>query len=211
MEYQVWEGYYRKIVRDFGFSMKKDIESGRVLADLLKGHETIDFNHLRELIYGKEALVAGPLADKIPEKEVIIGTDLSTALLLKKGIFPDIIVTDLDGDIEAEMQANARGSVVLIHAHGDNIEALKRYLPGFQGKIGGTVQTRPFPPLMNFGGFTDGDRAVFLAESAGAEKIYITGFDFERPLPKKGKDTEIKRKKLRWAEALISLFDVIYV
>ena len=211
MEYHVWEGYYGEIVRDFGFSMEKDIESGRVLANLLKGHEIIDSDFLKAIISGKGALIVGPLADEIPEKDVIIGTDLSTALLLERGILPDIIVTDLDGDLEAEIEANAEGSVALIHAHGDNIEALKKYLPEFRGKIGGTVQTRPFHPLMNFGGFTDGDRAVFLAESAGAEKIYITGFDFERPLPKKGKDVEIKRKKLVWAKALISLLDVTYL
>ncbi len=212
MEYREWEPYYLKILEDFGFDMEKDAEAGKILAELLKGHDPVDFRALKAMISGKDVIVVGPLAGEIPDLgRVIIATDLSTTILLEIGIVPDIIVTDLDGDVESEIEANEKGSVVLIHAHGDNISSLKRYVPRFKGKIGGTVQTEPFPPLLNFGGFTDGDRAVFLAGGVGAKRTYLTGFDFENPVPKTGKDIEMKKKKLLWAEALISIFDVIYL
>ncbi len=212
MEYREWELYYLRILEDFGFDREKDVEAGKILAELLKGHDLVDFSALRAVISGKDVLITGPLTRKIPDTGyVIIATDLSTAILLEKGIVPDIIVTYLDGDVEDEIEANGKGSVVLIHAHGDNTDSLRRYVHRFKGKIGGTVQTEPFFPLMNFGGFTDGDRAVFLVESAGAKRIYLTGFDFKNPVPKAGKDIEIKKKKLLWAEALISIFDVTYL
>ena len=35
-----------------------------------------------------------------------------------------------------------------------------------------------FANLQNYGGFTDGDRAVFIADHFKAKKIFLIGFDF---------------------------------
>jgi len=43
----------------------------------------------------------------------------------------------------------------------------------------GTTQLKPFGKLHNFGGFTDGDRAVCLAEHFKAGLIILAGMDFE--------------------------------
>ena len=65
-----------------------------------------------------------------------------------------------------------------------------------------TTQSRQFPGVHNFGGFTDGDRGVFLADAMGAKSIRLVGFDFEHPNPK-DRPAETKKKKLDWAFILI--------
>ena len=60
------------------------------------------------------------------------------------------------------------------------------------------MQCRPPQGLYNFGGFTDGDRCVFLAKELGAASIKLVGFDFEDESV-----TPRKRKKLAWAKRLI--------
>jgi len=67
-------------------------------------------------------------------------------------------------------------------------------------KVIGTTQSRPTNGLYNFGGFTDGDRAVFLAKHLDALKIILIGFDFEDESV-----TLRKHKKLIWAKRLIDL------
>jgi hypothetical protein len=66
----------------------------------------------------------------------------------------------------------------------------------------GTTQSRPFGRLHNFGGFTDGDRAVLMARHLGAP-TRLLGFDFDTPRLKEGRDVEVKKRKLAWARRLI--------
>ncbi len=210
MEYAEWEPYYSRIRDEFGYSYEEDRKAGELLAGLLKGKNPVDEERLRRIIRGKDVLIVGPFA-KIDRRCTLIATDSSTGLCLDAGIVPDIIVTDLDGEVEREIEANELGSTILIHAHGDNTEAIREFLPLFSGPVGGTVQTEPIPPLMNFGGFTDGDRAAFIASALGAKSIFISGFDFENPIHKDGKDPKIKKKKLDWAKYLLSLLDVRFI
>ena len=213
MEYPEWEHYYRKIAEDFGYSPEKDAMSGEILAGLLTPMKDIcGPGHLRRMISGKNVIIYGPSNPDVSAFDgVKIATDSSVKELLSSSLVPDIIVTDLDGDVPYTIDANSIGSTVLIHAHGDNIPLLRRYVPHFKGFVGGTVQTRALPPLMNFGGFTDGDRAAFIADASGAERIFLSGFDFENPVRKPGmteKAYEIKKRKLEWARRLISLLKV---
>lgn len=76
----------------------------------------------------------------------------------------------------------------------------------------GTTQSKPLKNVYNFGGFTDGDRAVFLAIKLGAKKIILAGMDFGEKItkysrPKLSRDVEeadeIKKLKLKYAEKLI--------
>jgi len=70
--------------------------------------------------------------------------------------------------------------------------------PPVRGPVVGTTQARPLQHVHNFGGFTDGDRAVFAAQSLGAASITLLGFDLD--------DTRvdpIKRAKLAWARRLL--------
>ena len=108
-------------------------------------------------------------------------------------------VFDLDGSFPDILKANREGSITVVHAHGDNLDALSRYVPLLEGVIG-TAQCRPPEGLYNFGGFTDGDRCVFLAKELGAASIKLVGFDYEDDSV-----TPRKRRKLAWAKRLIDL------
>jgi len=214
MDYSEWEPYYLQIAEDFGYSRYEDARAGEILAELLvsRDSEPVGPGHLRGLLSGNTVTVVGPaIKDTSVLEGVIIAADSSVPELLGASVLPDLITSDLDGDVSAILHANDLGSTVLIHAHGDNMESLKRYVPSFRGRIGGTVQTRPHPPLMNYGGFTDGDRAAFIADAMGARKIIVAGFDLENPVRKAWMDDaslEIKKRKLEWAERLLSLLDV---
>ncbi len=112
---------------------------------------------------------------------------------------PHIIVTDLDGDVEAETEASRMGAVMVVHGHGDNIPIIGSIVPKLCNVVGST-QAVPLANVHNFGGFTDGDRCVFLARELGASAIVLIGFDFSDPHV-----NAIKRKKLEWARKLIDI------
>lgn len=208
MDFEEWEPIYARIVEEFGFSRQADEEAARALNDLLAKKDAYPLELLRRKL-SRGATVCGNapgLEEELSSADLsgtIIAADGATSALMHfVGRVPDIIVTDLDGDVADQLTASAQGAIVVIHAHGDNIDALKRYVPLFQGKIVGTTQSRPFGRLHNFGGFTDGDRAVLMARHFGAT-VRLIGFDFETPRPKEGRDDETKRRKLSWARRLI--------
>jgi uncharacterized Rossmann fold enzyme len=119
--------------------------------------------------------------------------------LINNGIIPNIIVTDLDGNMDDEAKANDLGAIMVVHAHGDNMDALGEELPRLKRVIG-TTQSTPLSNVYNFGGFSDGDRSVFLAKEMGAKSINLIGFDYNDT-----NVTPIKKKKLMWAEKLIDM------
>jgi uncharacterized Rossmann fold enzyme len=120
-------------------------------------------------------------------------------VLLERDLVPGAVVTDLDGPFPEIQRSNRMGSLMVVHAHGDNLDALTSYVPRLK-RVVGTCQCRPPPGLINFGGFTDGDRCVFLAKELGAAKISLLGFDFQDEAL-----TPRKKKKLCWAKKLIDL------
>ena len=124
---------------------------------------------------------------------------------IEGAIHVGVVVTDLDAPIDVLLEANINGAIAVIHARGDNIEAVRNFVPRFSGRIIGTAQCSPPPGLHNFGGFTDGDRAVLMAHHFGAGEIELLGFDFATPGPKPGSSAEVKAKKLAWAKRLIAL------
>ena len=207
MEWRQWKPIYEKILKDFGFNRQKDEEAAKLAAEIAKSNVTP--KKLEGIIHGKVVSICG--AGKNLEEEmgkiegIVIAADEATTSLLKHGIIPHIITTDLDGNIEDLIKANKEGSIVIIHAHGDNMEALKSWLPFFKGKILLTTQSKPFDAVYNFGGFTDGDRAYCIAKHFNAKKIKLIGFDFENPRKKEGKDIGIKKKKLEWAKKIIEV------
>jgi uncharacterized Rossmann fold enzyme len=216
MRYNDWEPIYEEIVKDFGFDRKRDDEAARVASELLayksRGEKAVK-EEVEELITGKRVLICGnaPCLERdIREKEkefdvfpfshnyVVIAADGATSVLLRNAIIPDIVCTDLDGTIADIITANRLGSIVVVHAHGDNIEMLRKVLPALNENVLCTTQSEPLHNVHNFGGFTDGDRCVFLAKEFGALSIELLGFDFEDE-----QVSERKRKKLKWAKRLI--------
>ena len=206
-----WEKRYFSILKELGYSEKKDKQSAVILDSILKKTDSI--KKVRKLIQGKTVFVIGSgpsLSIAIPKlkklkKSIKIAADSSLKALIDNGIIPDIIVTDLDGNEDAIKKISNTKSVFVIHAHGDNIEKLQM-VKKMKNCIG-TTQTNPFNKIQNFGGFTDGDRGVFLANHFDARKIILFGMDFGNQIGKfsntKRSDREIKLKKLEIGRDLL--------
>jgi len=205
MDFEKWEPYYEEILREFGYSREEDEKAARILDETLAG-DRVEPRVLDRMLRDQEVSVAGNgplLKDEIAGSEgTLITADEATSVAMKAGIGPDLVVTDLDGEVKDQIKANVKGAIVVIHAHGDNIPAIRRWAPLFRGRVIATTQSRPFSRVYDFGGFTDGDRAVLLAEHFSASKVHLLGFDFEHPSPK-DENPEVKLKKLAWARKLI--------
>jgi uncharacterized Rossmann fold enzyme len=211
MKFNEWEPIYCEILEDFGFSRRKDEEACSLLARILASfghHQGPVIDELCHLIRGRSVVVCGnapSLSQNLAaalssiKTHVTIAADGATSSLLRFRVIPDVIVTDLDGNMEDILRSNQLGSTVVVHAHGDNHEKLKEYVPRLC-RVLGTAQCAPVEGVFNFGGFTDGDRSVFLAKHFGAATIRLLGFDFHDPTV-----TPRKRKKLLWAERLVTL------
>jgi uncharacterized Rossmann fold enzyme len=181
-----WTQQYLEIVRLLDLNMADDARA-TILIDRMV--EKRNISTLRRIIQGKNVIVYGcgpSLEDdvyKIHEaglhsKLVNVAVDGSVKALLGYNIVPQINVTDLDGDIKSILKANHYGCVTIIHAHGDNINALIKYVPLFKGVVYATTQSDPTGRVHNFGGFTDGDRAVHIADHFNPRIIALAGMDF---------------------------------
>ncbi|HKZ47984.1 MAG TPA: 6-hydroxymethylpterin diphosphokinase MptE-like protein [Thermoplasmata archaeon] len=206
MRFEEWEPYYLEILRDFGYSRERDEEAARLLDSLIAGR-LVEDAELARLLGGRWVTVAGnapSLAGEIDRAQgVVIAADEATSAFTARGEDPQVIVTDLDGDVADQVAANRRGAIAVIHAHGDNMPALRRWVPEFTGPVVGTTQSTPSGRLRNYGGFTDGDRGVLLAQHFTAERVSLVGFDFEHPNPKDS-DGATKKRKLDWAFILVN-------
>ena len=206
-----WKIKFKKIRKEFRYSEKEDFRSAKKLNLLLKRKNSKE--EFRNVIKGKTVFIigAGPSLSKslkhIKKSKNItkIVADGAVRALLEKNIKPDILVTDLDGDLESIKKIGKTKIPIIVHAHGDNydkLEIVKKF-----SNVTGTTQTREFGKLANFGGFTDGDRCVFLAEYFNASKIVLIGMDFGQKIGKYSKHRVINRrtkiKKLKFGKMII--------
>ncbi len=209
MEFEDWEPIYIQIVDDLGLSRDQD-EAVAAELDQILGGTRASPDELRVLIRGQVVTVAGngaSLATDLDEAEgVLITADEATSVALAKGLRPALLVTDLDGDVEDQLRANAQGTIAVILGHGDNGPAVRTWAPRFAGRTLATTQAAPSGTLYDFGGFTDGDRAVYLADHFGAKEIRLAGWDFEHPSAKDD-DPARKKRKLDWAYILLQNLD----
>ena len=201
-----WDRQYRRIAAEFGYSPQEDSRAATLLDGMLTGPP--DTGRLRDIMSGRTVVCAGAgasLLESLPHigrsSASCIAADSALPPLLKYGILPDIVVTDLDGDAESLTTAADRGSVIVVHAHGDNADRLHmaQQLPGCIG----TAQTPPTGHVQNYGGFTDGDRAAFLASRFGARRIILCGMDLGGPVTAWSNSTPEKPRKLLAAARLL--------
>jgi len=229
MPLKKWLEKYSEIARFMGYDVERDRKATWILAEIIRTYRIYPpLNMLKELLFGKSTMIfgAGPSLDEkvdgllqsfpdFSQRFTLITADGATQALVERGKVPHIVVTDLDGDINALLYSAERGSVIVVHAHGDNIEKITRYMSEIAlatKLIIGTTQVEPVSPLQNFGGFTDGDRAVFMASYYKATPIILVGMDFGRIVGKRSKPWltheaiawEDKLKKLKIAYELIS-------
>jgi len=239
MEIEGWLPYYDEICADLGIDSERDAHSARVLARLLRENGAIDDRsetlvEVQARIGGRTVYVVGAGPDLEEEldralvelddswsrptrDEAILAADGATSALLARGIVPDLIVTDLDGSVRDQRSALERGAIMFVHAHADNLGSISEHVPGLKGAVIGTTQTDPASggDLDNFGGFTDGDRAAFIAQHFGATRIVLMGFDFNEVgekilqggerLPLTPDEERWKFRKMTWAFALLGL------
>ena len=206
-----WEAMYSEILREFSYSKEKDNESAVILNSILRKSSTD--KKINKLIKGKTVLVIGSgpsLSAAIPKLKILknsikIAADSSVKPLVENNIIPDIVVTDLDGDVNTLRRLGKTKSIFVVHAHGDNIKNLE-FVKNFKNCIG-TTQSNSFERIQNFGGFTDGDRGVFLASFYGAKKIVLFGMDFGNRIGKfsetRRSERQTKLKKLKWGKLLL--------
>ena len=215
MRYRQWASEYERIQAEFGFPFEQErLASERLVALLPKPALERPEQRIRARIRGREVIVVGlaPRSGAPPiwmlpraaESPALVVADGAAERCLSAGLVPDVVVTDLDGPIPSEVTANARGALVLIHAHGDNIPALERWTPEFPRELAGSWAGPPERGLVNFGGFTDGDRAAYLAEHVGAPRILLYGFDFEH-VDAADPSPATKRRKLVAARRALDL------
>jgi len=184
---------YEQICSMLNIDPKTDLIATHVLHSRLT-HQAVrkTFRKLKSTIQHKIVLLFGPgpslessieqlltLVKNFRREVVTVAVDGATKALLKFGIDIDVIITDLDGSISSIRKSLVNGSIVVVHAHGDNISKINEItdiLPK-EGIIG-TTQTKKTLKVKNLGGFTDGDRAAYLTANMHAETLILIGYDF---------------------------------
>ena len=168
---------------------------------------------IKKILKGRTVFVIGsgpslssaiPILKKYRQNPKIVA-DSALEVLIQNRIFPEIVVTDLDGSEKSLKKIGKTNAIMIVHAHGDNITRL-HLVENFENCMGST-QGKVLGKLFNFGGFTDGDRGVFIANAFNAQKIILFGMDLENKIGKfsktKTSEKKIKLKKLKKAKALL--------
>ena len=215
MRFSEWFPYYQAIRQEFGFSTEQDQIAANILSKLIK-RKALGIKVLQRKIAGKTTLIVGA-GDSLDSKikyikknrtYVKIAANGATRILIENHITPDIVVTDLDGDSAVLKKAEKAGAIMVVHGHSDNIQALKTLVPKFR-RVLGTTQVMPVESVFNFGGFTDGDRCVFMADELGAKEIILVGMEFGDRIGQSSKniitDVELKRAKLKTGKRLLEM------
>jgi uncharacterized Rossmann fold enzyme len=186
-----WWKIYREIADMLGIEFKQDYMATTIAYHLISNIDP-PLNDLSNLIFNRDVIVfgAGPSLVKhidIVERYmalnrfVIVAANGATKALLERGFIPHIIVSDLDGDLNAILFSVSKGSYIAVHVHGDNIEVFIDFIQSIlrlSRRFVVTTQIEAIYPLFNFGGFTDGDRAVILALSFYPQTVVLAGMDF---------------------------------
>ena len=208
MEFETWEPVYETILAEFGYERAGDERARDLLVALLANEPTLDPETMAGAIFDiADATVA--IAGAAPrleedlslarEADAVFAASSAAHRLREHGIAVDCMVTDLDGHPETARALAAEGTPVAVHAHGDNTTLLREWVPTLDTRaVLPTTQAEPTDRVRNFGGFTDGDRAAFLADALGAQQLVFPGWRFD--------DDSVgleKQRKLQWARRLL--------
>ena len=117
---------------------------------------------------------------------------------MERRLWPDIIVTDLDGEVPPEATANE--AQCLSYWPTGTMCGRSQVVPRLNGWITPTTQVKPHGRLLNFGGFTDSDGRCELSRHLGARRINLLGFDFENPTPRGGSRAGDETEETRLGE-----------
>lgn len=207
MEYNEFEPIYEAILVDFGFDRTADERARDTLAALTDPFDLGKLDAVRDatvaIAGAGPSLESRAALERARACDVVFGASTAVDVLEAHDIAVDCMVTDLDKNPETVVRLTARGTPVAVHAHGDNIPAVREVVPRCRLEYTlPTTQAEPSGHVRNFGGFTDGDRAAFLADALGARRLEFVGWDFDDPSV-----DPMKAEKLRWAMALLAVLE----
>ncbi len=203
MEFEEFEPVYEAIRREFGYDRGADEHARDVLAAL---SGPFDPDRLPDVAGDVVAVAgAGPSlgepadVERAGAADAVFAASTAADELEAAGVDVDCMVTDLDKNPGTVRRLTHAGTPVAVHAHGDNVPALRAVVPDCaDAYVLPTTQVAPRGPVRNFGGFTDGDRAAFLADHLGAGRLAFVGWDLDDPTV-----DGVKARKLAWAERLL--------
>lgn len=202
MRYSEWGPAYEAIRAAFGFDHDADRAARDLLAELTT---SFDEERLQKLLSGKHVAIAGGAtgvaADlaAIEDVDTVVAASVSAGTLRAAGEAVDLMVTDLDKTPTVVRTLAAEGTPVAVHAHSDNVALVREQVPRLSNSaVLPTTQVAPSGPVQNYGGFTDGDRAAFIADHFDAARLSFPGWDLDDPSV-----GPMKRQKLEWAARLL--------
>ncbi|MHA1847779.1 MAG: 6-hydroxymethylpterin diphosphokinase MptE-like protein [Promethearchaeota archaeon] len=199
-----WNSCWYKIKESVHVSFDKDILARDIVHENLSASLEINIKRIQNLLQIKKMemdkkhpvfiFTPGPSLEKNLEvleerkidfrKKFVVGVDGATRLLVARDIMPDLVISDLDGLTSREIgKIRKNGArLIVIHAHGDNIEKIQALFKQVQidDKFVFTTQELPTNLVFNWGGFTDGDRAIFAVLAIEAWKnVYLVSMDLD--------------------------------
>lgn len=197
-----WEPVYAAIRADFGYGLAADVAA----RDLFLEQEEpwCAPTELPDLAGQTVAVVGGAApterdTKRISAADACLGAGVGGETVREADAELTVYVTDLDTPGQLPHELTQSGIPVAVHGHGDNHDALTTVLPTLETSwVLPTTQAEPRGPVVNCGGFTDGDRAAFLAHALGAARLVFPSWAFDDPAVSK-----TKRRKLAWAERLL--------
>jgi uncharacterized Rossmann fold enzyme len=217
-----WQPFYLDIVDKLSLNPSLDQEATKILTEILKDIDpTYLLKELEQRLKGKTVVIcgAGPSLETHLQSLMVrddfdpiyVAADGAVSALLKLDYKCSVIATDLDGNLDDIREATEGGCVTIVHAHGDNVEKVREIVPSL-GAVLGSTQVEPTDRAFLWGGFTDGDRACYIATSYSPRRIILAGMDFGKTVGKWSKPkheshfpaSERKKSKLDIAKSLIS-------
>ena len=203
MNFETFEPIYEAILTDFGFGREADEHARDIAEELSTPFRLSRFDEWEEetvaIVGAAPSLRDEESMALAREATVVVAASTAADVLRDAEIDIDCMVTDLDKNPETAAELTRQGVPVAAHAHGDNIPAIREWLPQFAARNTlTTTQASPVGSVYNMGGFTDGDRAAFLADHVGAGRLTFPGWEFDDP-----EVTPMKARKLEWAARLL--------
>jgi len=200
VRFEEFEPVYEAILRDFGYDRRGDERARDELAALVSSFDVSELDATGETVAvaGAAPCLAAEV-ERAAEADRVFAASTAADVLRDHGLRIDVHVTDLDKNPETSVDLSHEGVPVAAHAHGDNRDLVAEWVPRLAtDRVLGTTQARPVAGVRNFGGFTDGDRAAFLADHLGAASLVFVGWDFADAAG------SLKRRKLVWAARLLA-------
>ena len=137
MRHSEWEPIYQEILEDMGYDRADDEACVRILkavtlnSDLITDDEASERFSGTATVFGDAPCLESDIS-RLPPEGTLVSSGSAVARLLAIGIVPDVVVTDLDGNIDAQLEASSRGALTFIHAHGDNQDLVRMHAGRFR-------------------------------------------------------------------------------